>query len=285
MTIQAALGKGAAPHGSPRFRRGDGTGSGARRKSAGEVLQRRGAAGRRGCVALVGVCLVLAFCPTAGAAPRGGPGHIRPRSFLFDPFFDQDFYGPVIPELPPPSGYPPIFNFPEDNGTDVYEATPRSQGVPFPYPQGFSLNVPTATDDGTATPAADKAKLNTYRAIADALGRCWRPPPTFAGQRWNTITLRVSFKRDGMVNGLPRIPYADPGLTADARSGLNRSLTAALQRCTPLDLTPGLGSAIAGQIFALRFIEQSPQGAAHVGQPQDPDARNHARPGGDPPAP
>ncbi|MBE7219438.1 MAG: hypothetical protein INR64_13265 [Caulobacteraceae bacterium] len=222
----------------------------------------------------------MAAAPEAAAAPRN---RIHPRSFLFDPFFDDGFYGPIIPELPPPSGYPPIFNFPEDDGTNVYEATPRPQAVPYPYPQGFVLDVPTATADGPGSALARPvAKLNTYRSVADALGRCWRPPATFAGQRWTTITLRVSFKRDGSVNGSPRIPYADPGLTADARSGLNQSLTAALQRCTPLDLTPGLGSAIAGQIFALRFIEQEPP---HDGQPQDPDARNHQGTGGDPPPP
>ena len=273
MAIQAASGKHAALQGSPRCARDDGTKAIVSRLKV-------GVAGRLACSFLVVlVCSTVA----AEAAPRGR--HLHPRSFLFDPFFDDGFYGPVIPELPPPSGYPPIFNFPQDEGTDVYEATPRPQAVPYPYPQGFSLDVPTPTDDGGSTPPKDTAPLNTYRSVADALARCWRPPPTFAGQRWNSITLRVSFKRDGSVNGLPRIPYADPGLTADARSGLNQSLTAALQRCTPLKLTPGLGSAIAGQIFALRFIEQNSQGAAHVGQPQDPDARDDERPGGHPPAP
>jgi hypothetical protein len=200
--------------------------------------------------------------------------------------FDDGFYGPVIPEIPPPSGYPPIFNFPEENGPLVVEPTPRPEGVPYPYPQGFVLDVPTRTSDDGSSSSTPAGPLNRYREVADALARCWSPPPTFAGQRWTTVTLRVSFKRDGTVNGLPRIPYADPGLTADARSDLNRSLTAALQRCTPLKLTPGLGSAIAGQIFALRFIEENPQqGAAHVGQPQDPDARDHPRPGGNPSAP
>ncbi|MDX7952911.1 hypothetical protein P7D22_17230 [Lichenihabitans sp. Uapishka_5] len=221
---------------------------------------------------------------TAGAAQAAPRGFHRshPRSFLFDPFFDDGFYGPVFPELPPPSGYPPILTFPQDEGTDVYEATPRPPSIPSPYPQGFVLDVPMRSDPDGSEPVAPFGVLNTYRAVADALGRCWRPPPRFAGQRWTTVTLRVSFKRDGSVNGMPRIPYADPGLTADARSGLNQSLTAALQRCTPLKVTPGLGSAIAGQIFALRFIEQEPP---HDGHSQDPDARDHARPGGDPPAP
>jgi hypothetical protein len=218
-------------------------------------------------------------------AAQAAPRRIHPRSFLFYPFGDDSFYGPFIPDLPPPSGYPPIFNFPEENGPLSVEPTPRPDTVPYPYPQGFVLDVPTATSDGGAPPPAPAGKLNRYREVADALGRCWRPPPTFAGQRWTTVTLRVSFKRDGTINGLPRIPYADPGLTADARSDLNRSLIAALQRCTPLNVTPGLGSAIAGQIFALRFIEQQPQGAANDGQPQDPDARNHPGTGGDPPAP
>ena len=258
MAIQRAPIPDAAPHGSPRFARDDGREAPAPRSGSQVGTRPRGTAWRllRTCLAIA--CLALDFgqATTAEAAPRTFR-RIHPRSFLFDPFFD-DFYGPVIPELPPPSGTPPIFNFPEENGPPVVESTPRPQAVPYLYPQGFSLEVPTATDDGGPAPAAATAPLNTYRAVADALGRCWRPPPTFAGQRWTTITLRVSFKRDGSVNGLPRIPYADPGLTADARSGLNRSLTAALQRCTPLNITPSLGSAIAGQIFALRFIEQSP---------------------------
>lgn len=227
-----------------------------------------------GLAAIIGIALI--GIDVAAAAPRPGLHPLRPRSFLFDPFFGDDFYGPVIPELPPPSGYPPIFNFPEENGPLVVEPTPRPEGVPYPYPQGFALDVPVIPGEGTAPRSQDQMPLKTYRSVAEALGRCWQPPASFEGQRWKTVTLRVSFKRDGIVNGLPRIPYADPGLTSDARSGLNQSLTAALKRCTPLKFTPGLGSAIAGQIFALRFIEQDPnQGAAHVGQPQDPDARDH----------
>jgi hypothetical protein len=222
----------------------------------------------------------------AEAAPRAGaPRHLRLRAFPFRHYGDDWFYGPGVPDIPPPSGYPPIFNDPEDEGPLYVEPTPRPDTVPYPYPQGFILDVPTATSDNGSVPPVPAASLNRYRDVADALGRCWRPPPTFAGQRWNTVTLRVSFKRDGTVNGLPRIPYADPGLTTDARSDLNRSLTAALQRCTPLNVTPGLGSAIAGQIFALRFIEQDPQGAAHAGQPEDPDAGNHQGTGGHPPSP
>ncbi|MCW6510471.1 hypothetical protein [Lichenifustis flavocetrariae] len=203
--------------------------------------------------------LVL-LAATAGAEQRGRPfhhGHVR--RLPFNPFDD---YGlappPYIFEEPPPSGYPPIFNFPEDEGPLVVEPTPRPDATPYPYPQGFSLDVPTPTDDGGSPRAKQAGPLNRYRDVADALARCWRPPATIAGIRWNTVTLRVSFKRDGSINGLPRIPYADPGLTPDARSSLNQSLTAALHRCTPLDLTPGLGSAIAGQIFALRFLEQDP---------------------------
>jgi hypothetical protein len=219
-----------------------------------------------------------------GGAVTAAPRRVHPRSFLFYPYGDNSFYGPFIPDLPPPSGYPPIFNFPEEDAPPFAEPTPRPDAIPYPYPQGFVLDALTETSDDPPSPDPGRA-LNRYREVADALGRCWRPPSSFAGQHWNTVTLRVSFKRDGTVNGLPRIPYADPGLTADARSGLNRSLIAALQRCTPLNVTPGLGAAIAGQIFALRFIEQQPQGAAHDGQPQDPDARDHQGTGGDPPAP
>ena len=84
MAIQAALGRSAAPHGSPRSARDDDAAWSRTIRSRLRILM---------------ALFVASFSAGAEAAPRGR--HIHPRSFLFDPF-DDGFYGPVIPELPPP---------------------------------------------------------------------------------------------------------------------------------------------------------------------------------------
>lgn len=119
-----------------------------------------------------------------------------------------------------------------------------------PLPQGFALTV--------AIPVSRPASLilDRYAQVGEALGRCWDPGPAVGGHRWDATTLRVSFKRDGTVNGVPRVVYISDRADPNARSGVRSSLLAALNRCTPLPVSPSLGQAIAGQIFAIHFIQQ-----------------------------
>ncbi len=131
------------------------------------------------------------------------------------------------------------------------ESAPPSSEVP--YPQGFVLTVPVTPGSASAQP---RDTLNRYVEVGAALGRCWSGLLEPADAHWQDLTLRVSFKRDGTVNGIPRIVHvsdpADP--QADARG--RASLLSALGHCTPLPLSPSLGRAIAGQIFAIRFVQQ-----------------------------
>lgn len=215
--------------------------------------------GRRSC--WVGLAVLAAALPvpdsSAGARPRfwhchhcrGGPPSLGP--------YDDGFFPPFIYEEPPPSGYPPILNDPEDEPPLVVEPSPRPQNLP--YTEGFVLDVSTPTVDDDLPPQKLTTVLNRYRQVADTLAQCWSPPVTFDDRRWEQVTLRVSFRRDGTINGLPRIPHAAEGLTQAARSDLTQSLTSALRRCTPLTFSPALGAAVAGQIFAIRFIQQDPQ--------------------------
>ena len=119
-----------------------------------------------------------------------------------------------------------------------------------PLPQGFALTVPIPVRG----PAA--ATLDRYGQVGEALGRCWDPAAAVGPRRWGATTLRVSFKRDGTVNGVPRVVYVADSADPEARSGVRSSLLAALDQCTPLHVSPSLGQAIAGQIFAIRFIQQ-----------------------------
>ena len=197
------------------------------------------------------------LAPPVQAAPRFCHGRHCPL-LLLDPYE----FG--IPQIPAPVEPPqlfipdqPRFLDPDQAPFFVPPSNPPFSTINPPYSQGFALDVPTLTGDGAA-PDRPTASLTRYKQVADALAACWRPPATFEGKRWGEVTLRVSFRKDGSINGLPRIPFASEGLTPDARSDLTQSLSAALRRCTPLVLSPGLGAAVAGQIFALRFIQQDP---------------------------
>lgn len=118
-------------------------------------------------------------------------------------------------------------------------------------PHGFIQTIAV----GRTVPAPTlPVQLGRYGEIGPALARCWNPAQTYGGP-WSAITLRVSFRRDGTVNGEPRIPYvAAPAQREQA--ALREALLKALERCTPLPFTPALGAAIAGEIFAIRFTHE-----------------------------
>jgi len=109
-----------------------------------------------------------------------------------------------------------------------------------------------ASAQSTAAPAdnSGRPRIETLGDIAPALGKCWTPPVMDGvGQ----ITVLLSFKRDGSINGLPRITYTRAVDPEDKRA-LKESLLAALAACGPLPVSASLGAAIAGRPFAIRFF-------------------------------
>jgi hypothetical protein len=122
---------------------------------------------------------------------------------------------------------------------------------PPPLPEGLR---------GTVRPRADAPRVERIDRIAQifqAIQACWRPPAGsgFSGQE---ITLRLSFKRNGEVLGQPRITYYKAGTEADQREPFTRAVREAFERCTPLPFTESFGRAIAGRIFAFRFVDARP---------------------------
>ncbi len=99
-------------------------------------------------------------------------------------------------------------------------------------------------------------RLETLREIAPALAKCWRPP---AVEGVGEVTVRLSFDRRGAIIGAPRISYSR-AVGPEQQRRLKDSLLAALARCAPLPVSPGLGAAIAGRIFAIRFIVAAQKG-------------------------
>lgn len=135
------------------------------------------------------------------------------------------------------------------------EQVPQSENPPLP--EGFALTVPVRPEPSADRRGADL--LERYSDIGAALRRCWDPARAIGDRRWGEITLRVSFKSNGEVNGVPRIAHVAERIEPSTLSDLRASLLSALSRCTPLHFSASLGKAIAGQIFAVRFVQQGNQ--------------------------
>ena len=125
--------------------------------------------------------------------------------------------------------------------------------APFtPLPQGFTMVVTRAIGDAVREIALDPP-IGRPRDIAERLADCWRParPPD---EESREVSMRLSFSRAGEVIGAPAITYSKAGPDPEDKTALRASLLSAVDACTPLRFTDGLGSAIAGLPFAIRFV-------------------------------
>ena len=102
-----------------------------------------------------------------------------------------------------------------------------------------------------STPAAAQ-QLDTIRDVVRRLHQCWRPPPLSRASPMD-ITVIVSFNRAGAILGRPRITHESELASDNDRLQYRIAVMQALQRCTPLPFTEGLGGAIAGRPFAVTF--------------------------------
>ena len=55
------------------------------------------------------------------------------------------------------------------------------------------------------------------------------------------MSVRLAFKRSGEIIGTPRVTYTSPDAPPRARDVYHDAITAALERCTPMPFTDGLG--------------------------------------------
>jgi hypothetical protein len=97
--------------------------------------------------------------------------------------------------------------------------------------------------------------LNTIQDVFHALEACWIPPDLDHARPGMQITVLLSFKRSGDLNGEPRITYETPGATDAQRYAYRLALAQAIERCTPLPFTEALGNALAGRPMTMRFID------------------------------
>lgn len=107
----------------------------------------------------------------------------------------------------------------------------------------------------TALRLAQPEPADTLEALGRALTSCFQAP---GGSSGSEITVLVSLRRDGTVLGEPRITFSHLVGAAAGRRAFVAAALGSLKACTPVAVTPGLGGAIAGRPFSIRFVGGTP---------------------------
>ena len=92
-----------------------------------------------------------------------------------------------------------------------------------------------------------------------ALRACWVPPPLSDARHGMQMSVRLSFNRNGEIIGTPRVTYTTPKVPQEVKDVYHQAITAALERCTPMQFTSGMGGAIAGRPLSIRFVDNREQ--------------------------
>jgi hypothetical protein len=131
--------------------------------------------------------------------------------------------------------------------------------------QDLRLTIESASADdppasgALAEDASGEHKLDTLHAMFDALRACWIPPAKEEARPGMQMSVRFAFKRSGDIIATPRVTYASQGASPETREVYLHAISAALERCTPLHFSAGLGNAVAGRPIAIRFVDNRGQ--------------------------
>jgi hypothetical protein len=100
-------------------------------------------------------------------------------------------------------------------------------------------------------------RVDNIKDMFERLFSCWRPPPPSKANPEN-VTVIVTFDRTGNIFGQPKITYESDQANDNDRLLYRVAVMEALQRCTPMPFTEGMGGAIAGRIIAIPFHNVKP---------------------------
>jgi len=134
----------------------------------------------------------------------------------------------------------------------------------FNYPIGQDLQLTIESrveDEPEKTPAEQNSgdhvahDLDTIRDVFSALRACWKPPAKDVARPGTQMTVRLSFNRYGGPISEPRVTYVTPDTPSDVRQVYRDAVADAFKRCTPMQFTDGLGGALAGRPFAIRYVD------------------------------
>jgi hypothetical protein len=171
----------------------------------------------------------------------------------FHPFLHRSYPRSVLGHRP----YVPYGSF-----CSVFSHHPCLPGINYPIGQDLRLTIESRVEDNTAETPAEKIdgdhvthNLDAIREVFSALRACWNPPAKDVAQPGTQMTVRLSFNRYGGMIAEPRVTYVTPDTPSDVRQVYWDAITDAFKRCTPLQFTDGLGGALAGRPFAIRFVD------------------------------
>jgi hypothetical protein len=141
----------------------------------------------------------------------------------------------------------------------IFSHRPCIPDIDYPIGETLQLTIISRSDNDTSDTSAERdtapRDLNTIRDVFSALRTCWLPPEKDVARSGTQITLRLSFNSHGGMISEPRTTYVTPDTPPDVRQVYWDAATAALKRCAPLQFTDGLGGALAGRPFAIRFVD------------------------------
>jgi len=130
------------------------------------------------------------------------------------------------------------------------QGTPRAQALVV-----FVVIVSSSVSILDAVTYAEPSKtlIETVHDVKAALRACWVPPNLDSPRDNMTISVRMSFKRNGEILGDPLITYTSPGTSESERRVYRAALDETLARCTPLPFSDAFGRIMAGHPINMRF--------------------------------
>jgi hypothetical protein len=143
----------------------------------------------------------------------------------------------------------------------VFQRRPCIPEVENPIGQDLRLTIESAAATEAAPARHDPnntgqgQELDTLAALFDALRACWVPPPREEVPAGMQMSVRLSFRRSGEIISTPRVTYTSPNTPSEARARYHRAIDEALERCTPMHFSAGLGGAVAGRPIAIRYVD------------------------------
>jgi len=127
----------------------------------------------------------------------------------------------------------------------------------YPFPLGENLQVTIDSAKWNRGERVDpEHKIDTIADLFAALRACWLAPDRDDARDDLQMSVRFAFKRTGELIGAPRVTYTTPGLEDDTRKTYRQAITDALERCTPMPFSKGMGGAIAGRPIAIRYVDK-----------------------------
>lgn len=136
----------------------------------------------------------------------------------------------------------------------VFDPWPCVPVLP-PFGQNLQLTIHSRDNEAARAP---EGPVNSLGDLFAALRACWEPPPLDVAFHGMQMSVIFSFKRTGEIIAAPRVTYTSNDANADTRRVYGRAIDAAIERCTPMPFSNGMGAAIAGRPVAIRFVDDRP---------------------------